>query len=466
LTEPCELLLSEALRLLRNRSLSARELTVSCLSRIESHDLEIGAFARVFADEAMERAAVLDRATVLDRVAVLDPAAATGRLHGIPVAVKDLIAVKGHPTEAGSRAYAGYVPDRDAAVVGRLREAGAIVVGKTNTHELAFGVSTPSTRNPWSLDRMTGGSSGGSAAALAAGMVPAALGTDTGGSVRNPSSYCGTVGLKTTPGLIDRDGLFMISSSYDVIGPMTRSCTDADLLLAAMAGTRPLNRWRGDVEMSGTVVGLPGDAYYEGLSVAPPVERALHNKVDQIAALGASIIEVAPPSHREHAEPGSVVVAAEARLLHERILTEMPELVADDIREFIGIADGLSSADLAAAHKAVSDFRQRWLRMFDEVDFVISPVTPNHVPTHGLNQIEGVPLIPATTPFTFPLSGAGLAGLAVPDAPAADGLPVGVQIIGPPGSDRRLLALGKNLETAGFLASALAPLDGTTKNDD
>ena len=194
------------------------------------------------------------------------------------------------------------------------------------------------------------------------------------------------------------------------------------------------------------------------LSVVPPVERAIQNKVDQIAALGASIIEVVPPSHRDHGEPGSVVVAAEARLLHERILTEIPELVADDIREFIGIADGLSSADLAAAHAAVSDFRQRWLRVFDEVDFVISSVTPNHVPTHGLSQIEGVSLIPATTPFTFPLSGAGLAGLAVPDAPAGDGLPVGVQIIGPPGSDRRLLAFGKNLETAVFLASALAPL--------
>ena len=447
MTEPCELLVGEALRLLRSRSLSVRELTASCLSRIERHDPEVGAFARVFADEAMERAADLDRTQP------------TGRLHGIPVAVKDLIAVAGHPTEAGSPAYAGYIPDRDAAVVGMLREAGAIVIGKSNTHELAFGVSTPATRNPWSLDRMTGGSSGGSAAALAAAMVPAALGTDTGGSVRNPSSYCGTVGLKTTPGLVARDGLFMISTSYDVIGPMTRSCTDATLLLAAMAGARPLGRLgRGDVEMRETVVGLPDDSYYEGLHIAPPIESALENKIDQIASLGASIIEVAPPSHRDHSEPGSVVVAAEARLQHRRVLTETPELVADDILEFIGIADDLAAADLAAAHAAVSEFRQRWLSVFDDVDFVISPVTPNHVPPHGLSQLDGVPLIPATTPFTFPLNGAGMAALAVPDAPADDGLPVGVQIIGPPGSDLRLLALGQRLETAGLLSARLAPL--------
>ena len=403
----------------------------------------------------------------MERAAELDRTQPTGSLHGIPVAVKDLIAVEGHPTEAGSPAYAGHVPDRDAAVVGMLREAGAIVVGKSNTHELAFGVSTPAARNPWSLDRMTGGSSGGSAAALAAAMVPAALGTDTGGSVRNPSSYCGTVGLKTTPGLVARDGLFMISTSYDVIGPMTRSCTDAALLLAAMAGTRPLGRLgSGDVEMRETVVGLPGDSYYEGLNIAPPVESALENKIEQIASLGASIIEVVPPSHRDHGEPGSVVVAAEARLQHRRVIAETPELVADDILEFIGIADDLSAVDLAAAHAAVSAFRQRWLSVFDDVDFVISPVTPNHVPPHGLSQIDGVPLIPATTPFTFPLNGAGLAALAVPDAPGDDGLPVGVQIIGPPGSDRRLLTLGQNLETAGLVSSPLAPLDVATGNDD
>lgn len=446
MTEPCELQLSQALQLLRSRSLSARELTASCLGRIAAHDEQIGAFARVFADEAMERATELDESR---------PAAA---LHGIPVAVKDLIEVAGHATEAGSPAYAGHVPVRDANVVRMLREAGAIVIGKSNTHELAFGVSTPATRNPWSLNRMTGGSSGGSAAALAAAMVPAALGTDTGGSVRNPSSYCGTVGLKTTPGLVARDGLFMISTSYDVIGPMTRSCTDAAVLLEAMVGARPfrgLNRCDGLRE---TVVGLPADSYYEGLEMDSPVESALEKKVDQISSVGPSIVEVTPPSHRMHGEAGSVIVAAEALHQHRRALAETPELVSDDIRAFIGMADGLSAADLAAAHAAVSDFRQQWLRVFEDVDFVVSPVTPNHVPPHGASQIDGVPLIPATTQFTFPLNGAGLAALAIPGVLADDGLPVGVQIVGPPGSDLRLLTLGQSLETAGLVSAPLAPL--------
>ena len=415
MTEPFELPLTEARRLLQAGALSARELTASCLSRIEDHDAGIGAFARVFADEATEHAARLDESQP------------RGALHGVPVAVKDLIEVAGHPTEAGSPAYAGHVSAADAAVVRMLREAGAIIIGKTNTHELAFGVSTPSARNPWSPDRMTGGSSGGSAAALAAGMVPAALGTDTGGSVRNPSSYCGTVGLKTTPGLVSRDGLFMLSTRYDVIGPMTRGCADARCLLTAMAGIGAIGRLdRRDLSATEIRLGLPAAPFYEGMRLAPEVEAAYRNKVEQLVAIGASTTEVAPPSHLEHGEPGSVIVAAETLHLHRRILTETPDLVSEDILGFVSMADGLSATELAAAHAAVSGLQQRWSSVFDEVDFVVCPVTPNHVPAHGLSELEGVPLIPATTPLTFPVNGAGLAALAIPDGPARDGLPVGV----------------------------------------
>ena len=447
MTEPFELPLTEAQRLLHEGALSARELSASCLSRIEDHDAEIGAFARVFADEAMEHAARLDESQP------------TGVLHGVPVAVKDLIEVAGHPTEAGSPAYAGHVSAGDAAVVRMLRDAGAIVIGKTNTHELAFGVSTPSTRNPWAPGRMTGGSSGGSAAALAAGMIPAALGTDTGGSVRNPSSYCGTVGLKTTPGLVSRDGLFMLSTRYDVIGPMTRSCADARRLLVAMAGIGATGRLdRRAVRAEEIRIGLPAAGFYEGTHLAPEVEAAHRNKVDQLVTIGASTREVTPPSHLEYGEPGSVIVAAEALHQHRRVLTETPELISEDILAFISLADGLSATELAAAHAAVSGFQQRWLSVFDEVDFVVCPVTPNHVPAHGLSELDGVPLIPATTPLTFPVNGAGLAALAIPDGPARDGLPVGVQIIGPPGSDLRLLALAELLETHGLMSAPLAPL--------
>ena len=449
MTEPFELLLEEARRLLDSGELSARELTASCLARIEDHDAEIGAFARVFADEASERAAELDASQT------------RGTLHGIPVAVKDLIEVAGHPTEAGSPAYSGHLSDGDAAVVSMLRQAGAVIIGKTNTHELAFGVSTPSARNPWSLDRMTGGSSGGSAAALAAGMVPAALGTDTGGSVRNPSSYCGAVGLKTTPGLVSRDGLFMLSTRYDVIGPMTRSCADARRLLSAMVGPKAVGRLD-DRGASATeiLVGLPAAPFYEGMNLAPEVEAAYQNKVEQLLAVGASMREVSPPSHSEHSGPGSVIVAAEALHQHRRVLTETPELISDDILGFISLADGLAAAELAAAHAAVSGLQRRWLSIFDEVDFVVCPVTPNHVPPHGSSELAGVPLIPATTPLTFPINGAGLAALAVPDGPAGDGLPVGVQIIGPPGSDLRLLALAEQLERQGLMSAPLATVGG------
>lgn len=447
MTEPFELQLTEARRLLYAGALSARELTASCLSRIEDHDAEIGAFARVFADEAMGHATKLDESQP------------TGTLHGVPVAVKDLIEVAGHPTEAGSPAYAGHVSTTDAAVVRMLREAGGIVIGKTNTHELAFGVSTPSARNPWAPGRMTGGSSGGSAAALAAGMVPAALGTDTGGSVRNPSSYCGTVGLKTTPGLVSRDGLFMLSTRYDVIGPMTRGCADTRCLLAAMAPIGTIGRLdRRDVRAEKIRIGLPAAPFYDGMQLAPEVEAAYRNKVEQLLAIGVSTSDVNPPSHLEHIEPGSVIVAAETLHHHRRVLTETPELISEDILGFISLADGLAATELAAAHAAVSGFQQRWLSVFEEVDFVACPVTPNHVPAHGLSELDSVPLIPATTPLTFPVNGACLAALAIPDGPARDGLPVGVQVIGPPGSDLRLLALAELLEAHGLVSAPLAPL--------
>ena len=437
MTNPSALSLTEARHLIGLRELSSVELTESCLARIECHDHEIGAFTRVFAEEALHTAAELDHS---------QPA---GPLHGICVAVKDLIAVSGHPTEGNCLAYAGHIAD-DAAVVSRLRRAGAVIIGKTNTHELGFGVSTPTTRNPYDASKMVGGSSGGSAAALAAAMVPAALGTDTGGSVRNPSNFCGTAGLKTTPGLVPREGLHMISTSYDVIGPMARSVRDLVPLLRVLADRLPEEDPRqphprqSDSRLP--TIGIPYAEYYEGAALAPEVQHALSSAVDSLAQAGFEIRTVEPPSHREHAEPGSIIVAAEAAHLHHRVLSAHPELVSDDIRAAISTANGLSARDLAAAHSDVSAFRDRWTRVLTEVDFVLSPITPNHTLDHGTEEIDGVDLIAATTQLTFPINGAGLAALALPGRLADDGLPVGLQLIGPPGSDWRLLALGSEFE--------------------
>ena len=467
-TDPSTLSLTEARRLIGLRELSAVELTESCLARIERRDHETGAFARVFAEEALDTAAELDRS------------APAGPLHGVCVAVKDLIAVSGHPTEGNCLAYAGHIAD-DAAVVGRLRRAGAVIIGKTNTHELGFGVSTPTTRNPYNASKMVGGSSGGSAAALAADMVPAALGTDTGGSVRNPSNFCGTAGLKTTPGLVPREGLLMISTSYDVIGPMARSVGDLVPLLRVIADRRPGNdfgqsrtRWSDSRPLKYAsladpeshprpsdsrlpTIGVPCAEYYAGAALAPEVQHALSTAVDSLVGAGFEVRTVEPPSQGDHAEAGSIIVAAEAAQLHRCVLSEHPGLVSDDIRAAIGTADGLTARDLAAAHRDVSAFRARWVRVFTTVDFVLSPITPNHTLDHGTEEIDGVDLIAATTQFTFPINGAGLAAVALPGRLADDGLPVGLQLIGPPGSDWHMLALGTELERTGIVPTSSVP---------
>ena len=439
MTNPNELNLVEAASLVREGDLSARELLEACLERIAETDAAVGAFAAVGA-EAARREAVR-----------LDSQPPSGPLHGVPIALKDLIFTSDMNTEANCEAFADFRPEHDATVVRRLREAGAIIVGKTNTHELAYGVSCPASRNPWDLQRMTGGSSGGSAAALAARMTPGALGTDTGGSVRIPSTCCGTTGIKTTAGLVPRDGLHMISTTYDTVGPMARTAADCALLLEVIAGPSRLDPYSRPVDSDGvspvssTRLGVPGRGFYEGIEVDSEVMDVVAAAIDHLTGLLGGVKEIAVPNTADHFEAGAAIVFAESAHLLAGIREASPEKIGAEPRQIMDMGAAISAPDLAGAYDALVRFRQRYRAVFSEqeVDLFIAPVIPVQTLDHGTETYGDLPLIPALTQFCFPVNGAGLPAIALPGGFASDGLPVGFQLVGRPGADLHLARVGE-----------------------
>ena len=441
---PNEMTLAEAADAIRRGQVTATELTTACLARIDATDGLVGAFASTQADQALATAAALDAAPPV------------GPLHGIPIALKDLFFTDGVATEANCDALAGFTPDHDAEVVTRLRDAGAIIIGKTNTHELAFGVSCPASRNPWNSERMTGGSSGGSAAAIAAGQVLGALGTDTGGSVRIPSNYCGTTGIKTTRGLVPRHGVHLLSWTYDTVGPMAGSAEDCQLLLEVMAGHSPLDPYSSRTRMSAAetpdslVLGVPDNSFFEGIETDAEVRAVMDEAVAVLTTIVARVMPAAVPNTAEHGEAGSAIVFAEAAALLADLRATANERIGEEPRAILEAGAAMLGTDVVRAQATRVAFERAYLNVFDRqgVDLIIAPVNPNQVLPHGIADIDGVPLIPATTQFTFPINGAGLPSIALPGGFAADGLPIGFQLIGRPFSERTLAAVGQAFQAA------------------
>jgi len=454
-----ELTIHEAHKRLKKREISSKELTAAVLSRIENHDGEIGAFLEVTAERAIAQAEAADR-----WLGSNDP---SGPLTGIPIALKDILCTRGVTTTAGSRILEGFVPPYDSTVVGKLRAAGAVFVGKTNLDEFAMGSSNENSaykpvRNPWDRTRVPGGSSGGSAAAVAADFCMAAIGTDTGGSIRQPASLTGTVGLKPTYGRVSRFGVVAYASSLDQVGPMTKDVRDAALLLGAISGHDPMDSTSLDEpvpdythalkdDMRGMKVGVPDEYFGEGLD--PEVERVVRAAIGRLEDAGAEIVSVHLPHTRYAVATYYVVATAEASANLARYdgiryglrAKDLPDIASayfksrgegfgEEVKRRIMLgtfvlSTGYYDAYYLKAQQVRSLIAEDFTRAFGEVDVIVGPASPTAA--FGLGEKADDPLsMYLSDIYTIPCNLAGIAGAPVPAGFTEAGLPVGLQILG------------------------------------
>ncbi len=449
--------LMEAAAALRERRVSSVELTVDCLARIERWNPELNAFLTVTADLALEQARQADAelASGLDR----------GPLHGIPIAHKDLFCTQGVRTTGGSRTFAEFVPDHDATVVARLRNAGAVMLGKTTLHEHAYGITCENphygpVRNPWDPQRSPGGSSGGSAAAVATGMALAATGTDTGGSIRVPASWCGIAGLKPTFGRVSKHGVLPLGYSLDHPGPMAQTVRDAALLFEAMAGhdprdpssvDRPVPRClppEGELSLRGVRLGLPRNFYFDRID--SEVDGAVYFAAYTAEDLGAALSRVQVPDGEQLNALAHVTLLAEAAAVHEPYLRKRRKTYGEDVRTLLDMGRLIPAVDYLQAQRLRRRILGVYLDILQRVDALLLPATPMTAPLIGQKQVEICGEMEDTRlAATRLLRGFNLLGLpvlAMPVGFSSSGLPIGCQLIGKPWDEPLLLRIGAALE--------------------
>lgn len=450
--QPYELSLAAAADEIQARRLSPVELVDSVLNRIEQTEPHLQAYVTVTAERA--RVAARDAERELAARHLRSP------LHGIPVALKDLIDVAGVATTASSRVRAGHRADADSAVAARLAAAGTALVGKTHTHEFAYGLTTPQTNNAWDLERVAGGSSGGSAVAVAAGAATFALGTDTGGSIRVPAALNGVVGLKPTYGLVPRHGVTSLSWTLDHVGPLTRTVEDAALAMSVLAGHDPRDpaslsvppvdyRPNPGTDLTGLRVGVPRNYYFD--HVDPEVEAAVRAAVAQLETLGATLVEVEIPMTRYVQATQWGLMVPEATAYHERTLRSDPGQYGADVRILLEAGALMSAGDYLRAQRARTLMRQAWLRMLDEVDVVAAPTVPA---TAVRSEQETITWADGTSEsvsdayvrLSAPADITGVPALSVPVGRDRAGMPIGMQLLGRPLAEAVLLRVGHAYE--------------------
>jgi len=438
-------------RRIARRHLSPVEVTDEMLARIARLDSQLNAYVTV----------VPERARAEAKAAETEIAAGAwrGPLHGVPIALKDIFDTAGIETAAGSKILRGNVPDADAAVVERLRAAGTLLLGKLNMHEFAYGTTNRNEhwgdcRNPWNLAHVPGGSSGGSGAALAAGLCYGSLGTDTGGSIRIPASVCGVVGLKPTFGRVSRRGVVPLAWSLDHVGPMARTVEDAALLLGAIAGHDPADEWSAtepvddytrDLEagVRGLRLGLPRQLFFEGLD--PAVEHEVRAAIDVLIGEGASTLEVELP-HVEHAQTAlHATLASEASAYHQRWLRERPDDYGD-VRPALELGLFIPAVDYVNARRWQTLVRSDFAAALRQVDVLVAPSLPRTAPRIG-EPVSREPRI-AWNRFMTPLNLAGLPAISVPCGFDESGLPVGLQIAGRAWDEATVLRVARAYERA------------------
>lgn len=443
-TQLHDLTLSDAAALVRARRVSPVELTRAMLARIERLDSQLISYITVTAEAALAAAEQAEQAARADD---------ERPLLGVPLALKDLFDTAGVRTTGGAKILAERIPQRDATAVARLRQAGAVLLGKLNMHEFAFGVSTANPhfgicRNPWDPSRVPGGSSGGSGAALAAGLCFGSLGSDTGGSIRIPAALCGITGLKPTYGRVSRAGVLPLSWSLDHAGPMARTVRDVALLLTVIAGhdpadpasaTVPVPDFTAGLEdgVGGLRIGLPRAYFYEQLE--DDVAQAVEAAVAALRAEGAEVREVTVPHLDVAAAAFAPIISAEAAAYHQRWLRERPQDYGEDVRQRLSQGLLYPAVDYVNAQRARRRVMDGFLQVLAEVEVLLTPTVPVTAP-----PIPG-PAVATPNPLTrctFPVNLTGLPALSLPCGFDRQGLPVGLQIIGRPFDEATVLRVG------------------------
>jgi aspartyl-tRNA(Asn)/glutamyl-tRNA(Gln) amidotransferase subunit A len=466
----------EIARRVRGKEISAREITTAFLARIEAKNRELGVYLVVDAKGAMSQAEAVDQAIARGE----DP----GPLAGVPIALKDLFVTRGLATTAASRILEGWIPPYDGTAVSRLRGAGAVCLGKLNMDEFAMGSSNEHSaygpcRNPWDPTRVPGGSSGGSAAAVAAGMAAATLGTDTGGSIRQPASLCGVVGIKPTYGRVSRYGVVAFASSLDQVGPLAKSVEDAALVLGAIAGHDPLDATSIDApvpdyaaasrqDVRGLRVGIPDEYFLPGME--PEVETAVRAAIDELGRQGAKVQRISLP-HTKHAVACYYLVAtaeassnlarydgvrfghrAQAKSLAEMYMASRGEGFGAEVKRRILLGTYvLRSGYYDAYYRKAQQVRALVKRDFDdafaEVDVIATPAAPTAAFRVGEKTNDPLAMYLADI-FTISCNLAGLPGLVLPCGFTAAGLPIGLQLLGRPLDEATLFRAGGGYERA------------------
>ena len=430
--------------LIKSREINASELADACYRQIERLNPTLNAFITVIPPEQLSA----------------QEETQSGLLQEIPIAVKDLYNTKGIRTTAGSRFFADHIPQEDAYVVQKIKKAGAQIIGKTNTHEIALGVTNNNPhygacRNPWDITRTPGGSSGGSAVAVSTGMAMAALGTDTGGSIRIPASLCGVVGLKPTFGRVSLRGILPLSWNLDHAGPITRKVEDAALMLQVMGGYDELD--------PASMKTLPGD-YYSHLRDGikdrkfalatgsfieesdPEVLEAVRKTAQVLEEQGAVITETNVDFLKEAAIANALMTQADGAAFHRERLKEHPDWFGADVRQRLEIGAAFTSSEYILARRTQAEVKRQLELLFEEYDGLLLPTTPITAPVlEGENALERARQL---TRFTAPFNLTGLPALTIPCGFTSEGLPIGLQIVSRAWNEAGVLRTGYAFQQA------------------
>ena len=466
--------LKELSELVKKKEVKPSEILESFLERTKEFEPKINSYVTDLSEQALEKAKEAD-----EKIASMDE---IPTLFGLPIAIKDNISTKGIRTTCSSKMLENYIPPFDATVIEKLNKQGYILTGKTNLDEFAMGSSTENsafftTKNPWDLERVPGGSSGGSAAAVGAGIVPASLGSDTGGSIRQPAAFCGVVGLKPTYGRVSRYGLVAFASSLDQIGPITRTVEDAALLLNVIAGKDPKDSTSDDVpvpdytsfigkDIKGIKIGLPKEFFIEELN--PQIKEAVLNAAKELEKEGAELVEVSLPTTKYAIEAYYIIAPSEAssnlarydgvrygyRTPEYKNLEEMYSKTRDEgfgaevkRRIMLGtfaLSSGYYDAYYLKAQKVRTLIYQEFMNVFKEVDVILTPTTPDVAFKIGEKTDDPIQMYLSDI-FTVSVNMASLPGISIPCG-FKDNLPIGMQLIGKPYDEGTILQVAHAYE--------------------